>query len=286
MTSFIRVLLAAVAVTLLVAACDELPFPTATPEAPDDGPTLSIMVAPVPRDLPPYDRGEWRHWIDEDRDCQDTRQEVLIEESASPVAYTDDQCRVASGQWNSPYTGEQFTNPSDLDIDHMVPLGNAHRSGGWAWSEGRKRLYANDLSYAGHLIAVQNSANRAKGADGPEEWRPPDNTYWCQYATDWITIKNTWKLTATSSEASALSEMLNTCTPRVALTTVESEQPQPPTPTSMGTPASEAVYDSCDAAEADDEERVQGSQGEGRGFPQEMVPSARDGDGDGVVCET
>ena len=33
------------------------------------------------------------------------------------------------------------------------------------------------------------------------------------------------------------------------------------------------------------EPRVQGSKGGGRGFPKSMVPSARDGDGDGVVCE-
>ena len=45
------------------------------------------------------------------------------------------------------------------------------------------------------------------------------------------------------------------------------------------------VYDSCEAAEAAGEPRVQGSAGGGRGFPQATVPSARDGDGDGVVCE-
>ena len=79
-------------------------------------------------------------------------------ESTSPVEYEDsDQCRVESGEWNGPYTGEQFTDPIDLDVDHMVPLANAHRSGGWLWSESRRRDYANDLSYEGHLIAVQNS---------------------------------------------------------------------------------------------------------------------------------
>ena len=30
---------------------------------------------------------------------------------------------------------------------------------------------------------------------------------------------------------------------------------------------------------------MQGSQGSGRGFSKSMVPNARDGDGDGVVCE-
>ena len=220
--STIRILVVAIVSLILVTACSESPTPTATPEA------MSITVAPVPSDIPSYDRDDWRHWIDEDRDCQDTRQEVLVEESTSPVEYEDsDQCRVAEGEWDGPYTGEQFADPSDLDIDHMVPLANAHRSGGWLWSESRRRDYANDLSYEGHLIAVQNSANRAKGADGPEEWRPADRSYWCQYAIDWITIKNTWKLTATDAEAASLSEMLNTCTPQRTLTTVKSEAPRP-----------------------------------------------------------
>ena len=47
----------------------------------------------------------------------------------------------------------------------------------------------------------------------------------------------------------------------------------------------EQTYASCDEAEEAGEERVQGSNGPGRGFPKSKVPSARDGDGDGVVCE-
>ena len=46
-----------------------------------------------------------------------------------------------------------------------------------------------------------------------------------------------------------------------------------------------SVYESCDEAEAAGEQRVPGSQGGGEGFPKRMVPSTRDGDGDGIVCE-
>ena len=47
-----------------------------------------------------------------------------------------------------------------------------------------------------------------------------------------------------------------------------------------------AVYRSCDEAAAAGEQRVQGNKGDGKGFPQAMVPSARDGDRDGVVASS
>ena len=258
------------------------PIPTATVPA---GTQFSIAVAPVRSDIPKYNRGEWSHWADEDGDCQDARQEALIAESETPVTYTnEDKCRVETGSWAGPYTGEVFTDPGSLDIDHMVPLANGHRSGGWAWSEVKKREYANDLSYEGHLIAAKAAANRAKGSKGPEDWKPPDRAYWCRYAIDWISIKNIWELTATESEASALVEMLDTCEPSRSLAVVQVESSQPDaTPTSA--PASGKVYASCAEAEEASEPRVRGSKGNGRGFPAEKVPSARDGDGDGVVCE-
>ena len=58
--------------------------------------------------------------------------------------------------------------------------------------------------------------------------------------------------------------------------------------TDSGTTATSStgtVYDSCEAAVAAGEPRVQGSSGPGLGFPRTTVPSARDGDRDGVVCE-
>ncbi len=269
----------------------DVPAETPFLEAPAE--ELSVTVASPAQDIPEYDRDDWRHWTDEDGDCQDARQEVLIQESAVPVTFKDDdRCRVASGEWIGPYTGQRFSAPEMLDIDHMVPLANAHRSGGWTWNKARKREYANDLTYGNHLIAVQSSANRSKGSKGPDNWKPSDTGYWCQYATDWIKVKNAWQLTVTDTEATALAEMLETCTPQKTLTAIRSQRPGDEL---LGTPRATAVpeptiesavaYDSCEAAEAAGELRVAGSQGTGQGFPQDMVPSARDGDGDGVVCE-
>ena len=247
--------------------------------------TLQPTASPVTAAATPvYDRGAWQHWVDADGDCQDTRQEVLVAESLVPVTFTDDRrCRVAGGEWLGPYTGQRFMDPGQLDIDHLVPLRHAHDTGAGAWSAARKREYANYLAQPAHLVAVEARANRSKGAKGPADWRPPEQAYWCRYATDWQAIKQQWGLRIDEREAAALAEMLATCTggagaaPAAAATI---------TPEAVPTAAPQgSTYASCEAAVAAGVQRVQGSRGGGRGFPAHLVPSARDGDGDGVVCE-
>ena len=176
-------------------------------------PPISQQAAPPAAvTIPKYSRRQWRHWVDEDRDCQKTRDEVLIAESLKPVTFkTEKRCKVETGFWICPYTGKTFTNPRKLDVDHMVPLGNAHASGGWRWDRATKRRYANHLGASEHLIAVSASANRAKGARGPDAWKPPSLAYWCQYAIDWKSIKYEWGLRMTPAEEAAVETMLKTC---------------------------------------------------------------------------
>ena len=278
--------------------------PTTDALTPAAGPanTLAITVAPIPADIPEYNRSQWDHWIDEDGDCQDARQEVLILESLVEVTFESERkCRVATGRWYGAFTGTYAEAPGDLDIDHLVPLKNAHDSGAWAWVPAKKQEYANYLGNPDHLIAVTKGANRSKGAKGPEEWQPPDEGYWCQYATDWTEVKMEWGLTMTQTEIGTVIEMLDTCEEPVEVKaeraegiagTDTSERAAPGEATATPTLVPELepeentpVYGSCEEAVEAGESRVQGSVGGGRGFPKAMVPSARDGDGDGVVCE-
>ena len=271
--------------TTAIATSTPAPIPTTTPTSTREPATsttyLAIAVAPIPSDIPGYSRSEWKHWADGDGDCQDARQEVLIAESLVEVTFESAKmCRVETGRWYGAFTGTYVESPGDLDVDHLVPLKNAHLSGGWRWEPSRKAEYANYLGDADHLIAVTAQANRSKGAKGPEEWRPPDEGYWCEYAVNWTQVKSQWGLTMTRDESRAVLQMLEGCEDPVKV--VELKGTAAPDPTEE--PES-SVYGSCDEADAAGVTRVRGEQEGGRGFPKELVPSARDGDGDGVVCE-
>ena len=165
--------------------------------------------------IPAYDRSDWKHWIDADGDCQNTRNEVLVRDSTVPVTFKaradGKQCSVESGRWVDPYSSEVFTEPKKLDIDHFVPLQNAHLSGGWSWDNQKRQDYANNLDDPEHLLAVKASLNRQKGAKGPENWKPPNQQFWCEYGEEWEHIKLTWQLTMTTAEAAAVQELKQHC---------------------------------------------------------------------------
>jgi len=160
-----------------------------------------------------YDRDDWEHWTDRDDDCLDTRDEVLAQES-TPDALVVRDCEVVRGRWHDPYTGRTFTDPSNLHIDHVVPLKEAHISGGDDWRPRRRRAFANNLENRNALMAVEAGANMSKGADDPAEWLPPNEAFHCSYARRWIAIKRSWDLSFDSAERRALRNILADCRQR------------------------------------------------------------------------
>ena len=156
-----------------------------------------------------YDRNQFGPWLDADGDCQNTRHEVLIEESRIPVTFkTHRQCVVVFGEWRDPYTGRVFSDPARLDVDHVVPLKEAYVSGAKAWSRDRKIRYANDLTNSDHLIVVENSVNRSKGARDPARWLPPNQDYHREYIRIWQKIKKDWGLSSDPEEARVIERIL------------------------------------------------------------------------------
>jgi len=152
---------------------------------------------------PNYDRQKhFGGWIDIDKDCQNTRHEVLIAESQVPVTLTEDGCQVDSGYWVCPYTGKVFTDPRKMDIDHMVPLKEAWVSGASEWSKEQRVAFANDLDYPDHLVATEASANRKKSAKDPGLWLPEQNKSW--YVEEWLRVKENYNLNLDPREVRAI----------------------------------------------------------------------------------
>jgi hypothetical protein len=168
---------------------------------------LAALAVRSESNSPAYARTAFKHWIDADRDSCDTREEVLIAES-TVTAKRGTGCRILSGKWYSYYDGRTWTNPSDVDIDHVVALKEAWVSGARTWSATNRQRYANDLGYAYTLQAVTDNVNSSKGDRDPAEWLPPRSAGRCTYAQRWVAVKYRWRLSVDVSEKRALSSLL------------------------------------------------------------------------------
>jgi Protein of unknown function (DUF1524) len=154
-----------------------------------------------------YVRDDFKTWDSQGGGC-DTRDIVLKRDGKGVTATSD--CKITAGTWTSPYNGKTYSDPQDLQIDHLVPLGDAWESGAKDWTATKREAFANDLKDP-QLLAVDAHDNESKGDDDPSAWKPPSQDFWCTYAKDWISVKTTWKLTVTKAEKSALDTMLHTC---------------------------------------------------------------------------
>lgn len=152
-----------------------------------------------------YSRDLFPHWSSQGNGC-DTRQIVLKRDADSYVG----DCPVTSGSWYSYYDGVTFTSPSSLDVDHVVPLAEAWRSGASSWTTTKRQSFANDLT-GPQLIAVSASSNRSKGDQDPSTWQPPRTGARCAYAKMWVETKSRWGLSLQSSEKAALQTAINAC---------------------------------------------------------------------------
>jgi hypothetical protein len=156
-----------------------------------------------------YDRSDWPHWSDDDKDCQNTRHELLISTSKKPVEFkTEKGCNIATGEWFDPYSGNVYFESGELDLDHIVPLKFAHGHGADNWSRERKAMFANDLD---NLILAKASLNRQKGAKGPTEWLPPNFLYRCEYIERFNAVMTKYDLRFIPAEQRIVNRTVKAC---------------------------------------------------------------------------
>ncbi|MFJ2608418.1 HNH endonuclease family protein [Streptomyces sp. NPDC087425] len=156
---------------------------------------------------PGYSRTKFPHWGAQNGTC-DTRETVLKRDGQG--VQQDAACRAIAGTWYSEYDGATWTNAQDLDIDHVVPLKEAWRSGADLWTTAQRKGFANDLTRP-QLIAVTDNINQSKGDKDPGKWMVPLNSYRCTYSRAWVGVKHYYNLTIDSKEKAALQDVLNNC---------------------------------------------------------------------------
>jgi putative cell wall-binding protein len=182
---------------------------------------------------PPYDRDRFEHWIDADSDGCNTRFEVLLEESTTEVEI-EAGCALSGGTWVSPYDGFVATAPAEIEIDHVVALAEAWRSGASAWSDEQRRAFSNDLDVPYALSVSSTVANQSKADKDPARWLPSNTAYTCEYVTSWALLKYRWSLAVDPAELAAIESELSgdcgaaTVTLPAVMITVAPEVPSQP----------------------------------------------------------
>ena len=182
-------------------------LPPRPPSAAKTRDAIRHLTLAAPLSMHGYSRDQFPHWISQGGGC-DTRDRVLVRDGQDVNVSAD--CGITSGTWRSFYDGLTFTDSSRVDIDHVVPLANAWRSGAKRWSRERRRQFANDLDNS-QLIAVSASSNRSKSDQGPDSWKPPRRAAWCLYSRWWVQVKRAWRLTVIRAERTELRKMVATC---------------------------------------------------------------------------
>ena len=156
-----------------------------------------------------YDRDEFGSGWVSINGCE-TRDRMLVRDLVAKVHV--DGCQIESGKLNDPYTAARITyvrdGASEIDIDHVVALGDAWQKGAQQWSYARRVTFANDPL---NLLSVDASANRQKSDGDAATWLPPNKRFRCRYVSRQVAVKTKYKAWVTRAEREAIARVLTTC---------------------------------------------------------------------------
>lgn len=238
-----------------------------------------------------YIRDVFAYPFDADGDGCNTRAEVLIRDSLTPAQIDPFGCSIVAGDWYSPYDDRTWSDPGELEVDHVVALKEAWDSGAWAWDAERRHEFGNDLADARTLRAVTGSVNTEKGDKDPSNWLPPNDAFVCTFLGDWVAIKARWALSMDPSEWGRIRNVLTDECPYLAIAPWPLTPPPPPPTTTTATTTTEAPTTTATPADTLDPRfpSCKAAKAAGYGPYIEGVDPEynwyRDGDGDGIVCE-
>jgi hypothetical protein len=153
-------------------------------------------------------------WQDTNHNGCDTRNDILRRDLRHTRFKAGSACVIVSGTLSDPYTDTRIDfvrgvgTSSSVQIDHVVALGDAWRTGARKWIAARRLGYANDPSV---LLAVDGPENESKGDDDASEWLPENQRFACAYVATQILIKTEYRLWVTPAERDSMATTLSDC---------------------------------------------------------------------------
>jgi len=181
-----------------------------------------------------------------------------------------------------PYTGSSLSR-DDIQIDHVVALGNAWATGAYTWTSTQREVFANDEN---ELLAVSAHANESKGDDDASEWLPT-RSYQVTYVEHQIGIKTAYHLGVTADERAAMRTVLNGGIAYTADTPDDdvTVTPAASVPAQATSPAAEQDTGNYHAYNGHPCSWVEDNTDWGHSF-QTDTGNKWDRDGDGLACES
>jgi len=161
-----------------------------------------------------YDRVEQfgSAWLDVDHNGCDTRNDILARDLGDVVRRGP--CTVTSGTLVSPYTGAtvDFVRGQDtstlVQIDHVVALENAWRTGAQQLTQAQRVALANDPD---NLFAVDGRSNSQKRSGDAATWLPANRAFRCTYVEHQVSVKAEYGLWVVPAEREAVLRVLASC---------------------------------------------------------------------------
>src|SRR5699024_5361087 len=131
----------------------------------------------------------------------------------SQVVDEADDCRLIFGTATDPFSGQFIEHDRDaedfgrtpFDIDHIVPIGEAHRSGAADWDDQTRQEFYQDKD---NLLAVDAAQNRAKSDADVNNYLPPNQALYCDYVATHVYIKDKYDLTMDQAEYDVAASVL------------------------------------------------------------------------------
>lgn len=229
-------LAAAAAMTLTLSGCQaQAPADAETPSAlaqqlstgtpaPSEQASTAELALRVLGTIPVQPRTEWdgyfdregsfgEGWSDPDGNGCDARNDAL-QAAMKDEQLLRDGCRVDRGTFTDPYSGETVEfrrgpqSSERVQIDHIVPLYGAWRTGAQEWSFEERERFSNDPI---NLQATLDWVNDEKKAQDASRWLPPDESYHCTYVARQIAVKASYGLWVTQEEHDTMRRVLEGC---------------------------------------------------------------------------